>query len=56
MLPSADDKVWPTNLIDIIQEIKETLTQQPTQTELSFELTCEASKENNLMLMQKIQG
>jgi hypothetical protein len=53
-LPSADDKVWPTNLINIIQAIKETPLQQPTQTEFSFKLTSKAAKKNYLTLMHVI--
>jgi hypothetical protein len=56
--PSANDKTWPTNLIDIIRAIKNTppTPRQPTQPEFLFKLTDKAAEKNYLTLMQKYNG
>ena len=55
-LPSSSDKIWLSNLIKIIRAIKTIPPRRPAPSEFTFELTCEAVKQNYMLLMHKHKG
>ena len=55
-LPSSSDKIWPSNLIEIIRAIKTILPRRPTPPDFTFDLTREAAEQNYMLLMHKHKG
>ena len=55
-LPSLSDKIWPSNLIEIIRVIKTIPPRRPTPPIFTFDLTREAAERKYMLLIHKHKG